>query len=210
MRLPHAHSESCAEHAAPKSGRSRARAPVRLATPKRRKGRCAFRALAPRAPRHPPRPRAGHSGPGLTGGRSRCLGGALCRWAAQSSPGERGALLPRRRARALAHLLRSLAASLRAAEARSRRAGGGRRAGRGTAAAAPRARIIARGGARDETARLPRRAGQAAEPRLQKMQNPTGTACAAAPRFLKTLARAGSLRAASGRFLKTLGQKISS
>ena len=47
-------------------------------------------------------------------------------------------------------------------------------------------------------------------PRLQKMQNPTGTACAAAPRLLKTLARAGSLRAASGRFLKTLGQNFSS
>ena len=48
------------------------------------------------------------------------------------------------------------------------------------------------------------------QPRQQKMQNPTGTACAAAPRFLQTLARAGSLRAASGRFLKTLGQNFSS
>ena len=38
MRLPHAHSESCAEHAAPKSGRSRARAPVRHATPKGARG----------------------------------------------------------------------------------------------------------------------------------------------------------------------------
>ena len=46
--------------------------------------------------------------------------------------------------------------------------------------------------------------------RLQKMHNPTGTACAAAPRSLKTLARAGSLRAASGRSLKTLGQNLSS
>ena len=46
--------------------------------------------------------------------------------------------------------------------------------------------------------------------RLQKMQNPTVTACAAPPRFLKNLARAGSLRAASDRFLKTLGQKNSS
>ena len=48
----------------------------------------------------------------------------------------------------------------------------------------------------------------AGDARLQKVQNPTVTACAAAPRSLQTLARAGSLRAASGRFLKTLGQHL--